>query len=839
MKKQLNNIFSFFIFIFSFSTITVAQTQPPCGNNPLATDQIAGAPLICDLSGYCGNTSSTYTDWSWAALDAAFCGSIENNSFITFVATSSSVTFDTWVSSGSDGIQLMVFSTAGPNMPVTSYGCDNQLAPSPNMQQYTATGLTPGQTYYLMIDGFAGDVSDYLISASSGVQVSSITPSNPNVCLGSSVTLTAIGGDGTSTWDASPYLNSTTGTSVVVTPTQAGSYDFTVNLGGALSGCPSTATTTVTVYDMPFPNAGPDQTVCFGDVIQLNGIRGGATNTSLWSTILPTGMTPAATAQYAPNFTSQTPIVTVNQPGVYKFIFREQNAICGTIRDTVQITVGVASHTLTKTDVSCVGFSNGQIIVSNPEAVEFSIDNGTTWQASNTFSNLGEGTYNVCSKNAIGCEYCSSIDIVSPVSVNISISTDTLICENGSATISALSTDGTSFTYIWRHTNDLQGTQVVNPNSDTYYTVYAVNQNGCQSPKDSVFVQVRSGLAGTITPDFSICPGYPQAITVNATGGLGAPYQFSWSSGTSQQGSTSTIAPDPSQSTSYTVTITDGCESTPIQLVNTVSIFPLPIPSFTVDNTDKCEPAIFELTNTSDLSNSQQFYWTLPNGVVVQNESTVETVPLFDGAYSVQLVMTSTDGCIDSVTYVNYLHAHPLPTANFAYSPNPIQMFNTKVSFSNQSTQDIIYFDWSFENGSILYSTAENPVVTFPDGTVGNYAVQLIGTTEYGCKDTIVQQVVVLPEVILYAPNTFTPNGDEYNNTFNVFIEGVDLSSFHLRIYDRWGHVVFESQDTQIGWDGTLNGIILPDGAYVWTIKAKDAINDGVYEFNGTIQLIK
>src|SRR5690554_7761827 len=75
---------------------------------------------------------------------------------------------------------------------VTSYYCNGQFSPSPNMQSISITGLTPGETYYLMVDGFAGDVCDYTFIANSGVSVPvSIDPDETTLCLGESVTLTA------------------------------------------------------------------------------------------------------------------------------------------------------------------------------------------------------------------------------------------------------------------------------------------------------------------------------------------------------------------------------------------------------------------------------------------------------------------------------------------------------------------------------------------------------------------------------------------------------------------------------------------------------------------------
>jgi gliding motility-associated-like protein len=123
----------------------------------------------------------------------------------------------------------------------------------------------------------------------------------------------------------------------------------------------------------------------------------------------------------------------------------------------------------------------------------------------------------------------------------------------------------------------------------------------------------------------------------------------------------------------------------------------------------------------------------------------------------------------------------------------------------------------------------ENPVFTFPEGEVGEYPVTLIVTTEYGCTDTITMTMQVVQDVLVYAPNTFTPDGDEHNQDWNIFISGIDVYNFSLIIFNRWGQVVWESNDPSTAWDGTYNGEIVPDGTYTWRASAKDSLNDGKY----------
>lgn len=230
---------------------------PGCsGSSPAGNDCPTAAP-VCNLDGYCGNTSSTYTDVSWAELDTAFCGSIENNSFLTFQATATSITMDVNVgncTSGS-GIQFYVFTAATCGSgPVTSINCFSPMNPGVNALSFT--GLTIGQTYYLMIDGWAGAVCDYSVTVTSGGSTSTdveLTPVNPTICINETVNLTATGGNGIYNWTPSTGLSATTGSTVTFTPPAPGVYTVNVQSTDTNSLCATSDFVEITVLDLVTP----------------------------------------------------------------------------------------------------------------------------------------------------------------------------------------------------------------------------------------------------------------------------------------------------------------------------------------------------------------------------------------------------------------------------------------------------------------------------------------------------------------------------------------------------------------------------------------------------------
>ena len=186
----------------------------------------------------------------------------------------------------------------------------------------------------------------------------------------------------------------------------------------------------------------------------------------------------------------------------------------------------------------------------------------------------------------------------------------------------------------------------------------------------------------------------------------------------------------------------------------------------------------------------------------------------------------------------NLLHVDPIPVADFIYSPNPVTIFNSEVYFSNLSLNGSSY-QWYFEEGVPAQSIQEHPVVMFPDGQEGTYQVMLIISSDLGCLDTAFLDVIVYPELIIYAPNAFTPDNDEHNQNWSIHMEGIDIYDFELQLFNRWGQLIWESHDITVGWDGTYGGNYAQAGIYTWAVRTKDLFTDKIYVFNGHVNLLK
>ncbi len=727
----------------------------------------------------------------------------------------------------------------------TGMAAPGNLPPGANQGNFEyALNVNAGDQFLLCLSNYSGTNQNVNLNFFGSATIAcGVSAPDQTICVGSSanVTINTAGlSNPTFNWLVTTGVsNPTGGTNVTVTPTTTTTYQVEVVDNTTTPPVIDTATFTIYVEQPPTPNAGQDQNVCFTTpttTLNLNGVSSNPSNTVLWT--YSTTITPPPVVNIANN-TAATTTATVNQQGVYDFYLTETSAICGSVTDTVQFLVSDLTVSATFQDPTCNGGNDGQITISSMGAIDYSFDNGATWSPTPTMTGLSSGTYDVCARNIYGCMGCTTVVLTDPAPVVVTVSNDTTMCQNATANLVASATGGSNFQYHWDFTTNTSPNQSVSPMTTTSYTVYAENEFGCISATETVIVNVLPPLTGTIsTIDDTICPTFSTDIMANVSGGMGQPYTFVWSNGETFTGQGSdAITVTPLQTTTYTVTISDGCETTPITLSIPIVVAPLPVPQYVVLNPVQCDPAEFIIVNTTDPTMSQSVDWVVAGHHFI-NQDTIYVPPLSAGDYDLDLTITSFEGCLDSISVENALHVNPLPEALFHFHPDPVTMLNTEVHFTNFSIDGDTY-QWYFENGTPYSSTQKNPVIVFPEGIIAEYEVMLITTSPLGCVDTLVKTIKVEPEVIIYAPNTFTPDGDEFNQNWKIYIEGIDIYDVELLIYNRWGEVVWESHDLSVGWDGTYKGKVVPDGTYIWTLKAADPHSDDKFRFKGFVNIIR
>jgi gliding motility-associated-like protein len=251
--------------------------------------------------------------------------------------------------------------------------------------------------------------------------------------------------------------------------------------------------------------------------------------------------------------------------------------------------------------------------------------------------------------------------------------------------------------------------------------------------------------------------------------------------------------------------------------------------SFT--HSGQCVGDSITLTGSIDVPDDtlSSFLWYFGDGT--SSSSSLQTIHQYadTGTYLVSLVVEATSGCNDSVS--DYLSIRPVPVASFTYDPSEPKI-NIPVQFTSTSTNSSIW-QWSFGYNNAV---AEGQTTTYTYELVDVYTVTLIVQNEYGCKDTISQQLNVTGAFPPAVPTAFTPNDDSKNSI--LYVRGGPFAALEFNVYNEWGKKVFTSTDQTIGWDGTFKGVKQPVGVYVYSVYAK-TLEGEEYKIFGDVTLIR
>jgi len=567
--------------------------------------------------------------------------------------------------------------------------------------------------------------------------------------------------------------------------TQSTTYTFTPNSGQ----CASTATMTINVNslsDVPLFNPVPE--VCQGAAppvlaaISTNGIQGS------WS-----------------------PSVSTSSVATLTYTFTPSAGQCGTT-STLDITV-VAPVTPFFTQIPPL--CQNEI----PPVLNVTSDNGVngSWNAPVSTNLTGNQTY-VFTPSPTQCASTSTMTILVNALPSVNAGPDQVVCSGQQI---ALSASGAS-QYTWSN-GVINNTPFTPSMGTTNYSVTATDQNGCTAT-DNVSVTVNVLPTVSAGNDIVVCEG--QQVILNASGANAYGWNNNVFNGVA-------FTPSPGVFT-YTVTGTsiNGCTASD-ELQLTVNATPTAL--FQFDGVG-CIPFTVELES---LSSGGNCFWELSNGESFTGCSVLTTLTN-PGCYDVTLNVES-NGCSSSFTANNVLCAEELPLADFSYLPGQITTLNTDVVFSNFSEGAVSYV-WDFGDGGT--STDFELSHEFPYNTAGNYEVVLVATSSAGCVDTAITVISIAEELIFYVPNAYTPDDDSFNPVFMpVFTSGFDPQDYHLTIFNRWGEIVFESYDSNIGWDGTYGDgaeyYNCQDGVYTWKIQYKLLKNDASAEVIGHVNLLR
>jgi len=260
---------------------------------------------------------------------------------------------------------------------------------------------------------------------------------------------------------------------------------------------------------------------------------------------------------------------------------------------------------------------------------------------------------------------------------------------------------------------------------------------------------------------------------------------------------------------------------------------------FSTDTLCEGNPLPFlDASYSSDGTAISLYAWYFGDGTSASGAPIVHTYEEA-GEYVASLSIENGLGCKDSISMLVLIRANPSP--NFYASQNPTDYFNTQLMLTIIAANSESLYTWEMPGGLPASSTEQPRVeVIYPRFVVAVYDVKLIEENKSGCIDSVSHQIFVQEDEMVFAPNAFTPNADPFNNDWGIYVEGFRAEEFSLTVYNRWGELIWETNDPTDRWDGTYgDGTIVQAGVYVWYITARDQINDKKFEYTGTINVIR
>lgn len=375
------------------------------------------------------------------------------------------------------------------------------------------------------------------------------------------------------------------------------------------------------------------------------------------------------------------------------------------------------------------------------------------------------------------------------------------------------------------HEGLFEGRLILNPGTDCGDTA-------------TVHVHVFPGLEADFEFDYDTCIAGPVIFT-NTTTNAGAQGIESWEWSFGDNHGSEARNPiheyfDPGHfPVNLRVTDDNGCVD---QITKTVDYQPVPALIIIAPSSfDGCSPADIFFDNLSyPIDDTYQINWDFGDGT---GSPEISPSHVFEetGKYSIEVEITSPIGCTVDTFFHELIEVRPSPIAAFNASPEELTQFNSTVQFEDQSEGGAGWF-WQF--GDDFSTSVQHPEYTFRD--TGLQEVQLIVTNAYGCQDTVVQYLDVKPEIRYHIPNAFTPNGDGQNDVFRGkgILEGI--RAYQMSIWNRWGELIFSSNNPTQGWDGNSgkDGRSVPAGVYVYFVEMIGPRGER-FEYQGFATLIR
>ncbi|HUS02966.1 MAG TPA: T9SS type B sorting domain-containing protein [Chitinophagaceae bacterium] len=474
----------------------------------------------------------------------------------------------------------------------------------------------------------------------------------------------------------------------------------------------------------------------------------------------------------------------------------------------------------------CYSNSNGEIVVHASSGIPpylYSLNTGM-YQTDSSFFNLKSGHYKLNIKDATGCILDTTIIVQQPNPVGgsaVILPATNCTSNNGEITVKA---NGGNVPYMYsiNNGNTYQVSNIFKAKAGVF-NIIIKDSTGCSAKISDTVQAMDSKLLLELGPDKTICTGDTAIIKVNSSQPVYL-YNINPQAGLSVT-PTETLMVSPQDTTRYIIFAkTDVCQG-----FDTIAVNVLHKPVADAGNdTVICNNTYATLRGTvKSSSGSLNYLWTPARDISNPNSPVTTVWPATTRPTRYRLEVTDNYGCNFKTFDDVVVTMRPV----FIPSAGNDTIASIGLPHQLQGSAGVQYL-WS--PASVLNNPAlQNPVAILQNDVRFN----LIVKDSFGCIGTSSVLVKVYKGVTYYIPNAFTPNGDGINDTFKAIAPGIKQTNY-FRIYDRWGKIMFQSNDVNSGWDGKYSGIRQPAAVYVWIINGTD-VNGKIIHLKGIVTLIR
>lgn len=271
----------------------------------------------------------------------------------------------------------------------------------------------------------------------------------------------------------------------------------------------------------------------------------------------------------------------------------------------------------------------------------------------------------------------------------------------------------------------------------------------------------------------------------------------------------------------------------------TISTYPRPQAQFEPGPHMGCPPFAVQFQDDSYSATGHQTQWDFGDGNTTWQANPTHVFSE-TGSYDVTLTVWTDSGCIDtvSVTAPMDVTVYPVPSGILTVEPDTQSIFEPYFTFSGASG-DAELCNIDPGDGNLLSANISGCDFEYAYGDTGNYYPVLNVVNEFGCTATDTAFLRVQPEFRFWLPNAFTPGGNPRNDLWGPVAMGV--KDYQMWVFNRWGQLMFYSEDHREGWDGTLmnSGNLEPvTGVYAYRVRFR-SVDGEPFEYLGSVTLVR